>query len=139
MFLTEYYQSGWKNAATFGDFVLLLSHWVIHTHEILLRTKNTGYAFEGIISAYEIAKHRQDEATLRRLEAVIDQGLHKLCTWQVGGPLAHENPYLVKNPTSEKIAVGGIMGASNEADLRIDTTQHQMHALIMALTTVYTK
>ena len=122
-----------------GDFVLLLSHWIIHTHEILLRTKNTGYAFEGIISAYEIAKARNDQELLARLQAVIDEGLYKLCTWQVGGPLAKENPFLAQHPTSEKIAVGGIMGSSDDGDLRIDTTQHQMHAVIMALTTVYIK
>ena len=137
--MTEYYQSGWLEAEMFGDFVLMLYHWMIHTHGILQRSKNTGYAFEGIISAYEIAKDRKDQDMLQRLEAVIDQGLHKLCTWQVGGPLAQENPFLVKHPTTEKIAVGGIMGSAYGADLRIDTTQHQMHALIMALTTVYTK
>lgn len=139
MFLTEYYQSGWLDADMFGDFVLMLSHWIIHTHEILLRPKNTGYAFEGIISAYEIAKDRKDEDMLQRLQVVIDQGLYKLSTWQVGGPLADKNPFLVKHPTSEKIAIGGIMGSKDGGDLRIDTTQHQMHALIMALTTVYTK
>jgi hypothetical protein len=43
----------------------------------------------------------------------------------------------VKHPTDEKIAIGGVMNASNQAPLRIDTTQHQMHALIMALDTIY--
>jgi hypothetical protein len=58
-------------------------------------------------------------------------------SWQVGGPLAHTNKYLVKHPTDEKIAIGGIMNAKNLAPLRIDTTQHQMHAVMMALETLF--
>lgn len=138
MFLTEYYYSGWNNAQFFGDFVIALSHWIIYTHDVLNRRKNTGYAFEGIISAYEIAKEKNDEVVIHNLESAIDKGLYKLCSWQVGGPLARENEFLVHHPTSEKIAIGGIMGARNQPDLRIDTTQHQMHSLIMALTSVYT-
>ncbi len=139
MFLTEYYQSGWSNAQLVSDFVMVLGHWIIHTHNVLNRMKNTGYAFEGIISAYEIAKGRNDKAAMRNFESAIDKGLYKLCTWQVGGPLARENKFLVSHPSLEKIAIGGIMGAQNDANLRIDTTQHQMHALIMALASVYTK
>lgn len=58
--------------------------------------------------------------------------LFTLSRWQVGGPLAHTNKFLKKHPTNEKIAIGGIMNAKNKAPLRIDTTQHQMHALMMA-------
>ena len=58
-------------------------------------------------------------------------------SWQVGGPLAHTNKYLKKHPTDEKIAIGGIMNAKNLAPLRIDTTQHQMHAVMMALETLF--
>jgi hypothetical protein len=43
----------------------------------------------------------------------------------------------VDHPTKEKIATGGIMNAVNQAPLRIDTTQHQMHAVMMAMTIVY--
>ena len=58
-------------------------------------------------------------------------------SWQVGGPLAHTNKFLKKHETQEKIAIGGIMNAKNKAPLRIDTTQHQMHALMMALDTLF--
>jgi len=47
--------------------------------------------------------------------------------------LAQNNEFLINNPTNEKIAIGGIMNAKNRAPLRIDTTQHQMHAVMMAL------
>jgi hypothetical protein len=137
MFYTEYYQAGWSNAELYGDFVLVLGHWILYTHKVLRRPKNTGYAFEGIISAYEIAKSRNHEAAMKQFERDIDNGLYKLTTWQVGGPLSKENKFLVDNPTSELIAIGGIMNARDQAPLRIDTTQHQMHALMMAMTSVY--
>lgn len=137
MFLTEYYQAQWTDYELYGDYVIVLAHWVIHTHEILDRNRNTGYAFEGIISAYQIAQDRGDKAALEDFAYTIDEGIHNLCTWQVGGPLAGNNPFLVKHPTEETVAVGGIMNAVDLAPLRIDTTQHQMHALMMALTTVY--
>lgn len=58
-------------------------------------------------------------------------------SWQVGGPLADTNKFLVENPTDENIAIGGVMNARNLAPLRIDTTQHQMHAVMMALETIF--
>lgn len=61
----------------------------------------------------------------------------KQCIVAYGGPLAHTNKYLKKHPTDEKIAIGGIMNAKNLAPLRIDTTQHQMHAVMMALETLF--
>jgi UDP-N-acetylmuramoyl-tripeptide--D-alanyl-D-alanine ligase len=137
MVATEYYEAKWENYELFGDYVIVLGHWVIHTHAILGREKNTGYAFEGIVSAYIVAQTRKHEEALNEFLYTIDEGLYKLTSWQVNGPLAHKNKFLIKNPTKEKIATGGIMNSRNEPSLRIDTTQHQMHALIMALTSIY--
>mmetsp|Transcript_32012 Transcript_32012/g.52892 ORF Transcript_32012/g.52892 Transcript_32012/m.52892 type:complete len:512 (+) Transcript_32012:14-1549(+) len=134
MFLYEYYDgTGWKDANVFGDYVLVLSHWIINTHGVLHRQKNTGYAFEGIISAYHVAQQRNNDKATEALAYAIDRGLYKLTSWQVGGPLQDENPFLVEHGTTEEIAVGGVMNARNEAPLRIDTTQHQMHAVVMAI------
>jgi len=137
MVFTEYYYANWKDHEYFGDLVLVLAHWIIHTHEILERNANTGYAFEGIISAYRIAETRNHEEAKADLSYTIDEGLYKLGSWQVGGPLAHTNDFLVQNPTNEKIAIGGVMNGEDEAPLRIDTTQHQMHAVMMALETLF--
>ena len=132
MIFAEYYFAEWKNYDLFGDLCIILAHWIVHTHTILERQLNTGYAFEGILSAQAIARDRNFREALGDLEYVIDEGLYKLTGWQVGGPLAHTNKFLKKHPTTKKIAVGGIMNAKNKAPLRIDTTQHQMHALMMA-------
>ncbi|MFC1591197.1 hypothetical protein ACFL43_01600 [Thermodesulfobacteriota bacterium] len=135
----EYQDAGWKHADTFGDYVLSLAWWMIRTHRTLNRTRNTAYAYEGIIHAYRLAQDRGDKAALQELAYTIDTALYKLTSWQVGGPLQRNNKFLRANPTSDPLAVGGIMNHRKEAPLRIDVTQHQTHALILALKHVYVK
>ena len=60
MAFTEYYFAQWNDYEYFGDLVLSLAHWIVHVHGILEREKNTGYAFEGIISAFHIAEKRHN-------------------------------------------------------------------------------
>jgi UDP-N-acetylmuramoyl-tripeptide--D-alanyl-D-alanine ligase len=142
----EYYQAKWKNYETFGDVTLALSWWMIHTHHSLKMKRNHAYALEGLISAYRIAKLRNDTAAMVDLLYAIDRTLYKLTAWQIGGPLVKNNPFLMSHPTDDPLAVGGVMnaaepGIAHEGDtqheLRIDVTQHQMHAIMMALTNVY--
>jgi len=137
MLASEYYDAKWKNFDLFGDYVLVMAHWIVSTHSILTRNANTGYAYEGIISAYEVAQARDDDKISQALKKTIDVGLYKLSTWQVGGPLSNRNPFLKEHPTTELIAVGGVMNHQDRSPLRIDTTQHQMHAYMMAFSSVY--
>ncbi|MDA4104235.1 hypothetical protein MMON44395_22000 [Mycolicibacterium monacense DSM 44395] len=62
--------------------------WMVDVHRTLTRTRNTGYAYEGIVPAWEWARRTGDDDTARRLACVIHQGLRKLCSWQLGHPLA---------------------------------------------------
>ena len=137
MFATEYYHAKWTNYEMFGDYTVSLAYWIITVHDILHKSRNTGYAYEGIISAYQIAKERKHDQALKVIEDTIDRGLYALTTWQVGGPLAFENDFLVDNPTTEQVAIGGILSSKRLSEIRIDTTQHQMHAVAMALETIY--
>jgi len=133
----EYQDAGWKDADFFGDYVLSLAWWMVYTHHTLWRTRNTAYAYEGIIHAYRIAKKRGLKDALRDLTYTIDEGLYKLTSWQVGGPLDFANNFLSSNPTDDRLAIGGIMNHRREPRLRIDVTQHQMHAVILALRHVF--
>mmetsp|Transcript_18553 Transcript_18553/g.38116 ORF Transcript_18553/g.38116 Transcript_18553/m.38116 type:complete len:586 (+) Transcript_18553:112-1869(+) len=139
MVFKEYYLAEWEDYEYFGDCLLVLAHWIIHTHGVLNRPRNTGYAFEGILSAYKVAEMRGQREAIADLAYAIDEGLYKLTGWQVGGPLAHTNKFLVSHPTDEGIAIGGIMNSKHDAPLRIDTTQHQMHAVMMALETLFVR
>jgi UDP-N-acetylmuramoyl-tripeptide--D-alanyl-D-alanine ligase len=135
----EYHDTEWKNARVFDDYVLAMGGWMLHVHRTLERSRNTAYAYEGIIPAYVVAKERGHGPALNDLGWTIDQGLTKLTSWQVGGPLWERNAFLMAHQTQDPLAIGGVMNAQDKAPLRIDVTQHQMHAVIMALRHVYTE
>jgi len=133
----EYQDAGWKDAQAMGDSLISLAWWMIHRHHILKRTRNTAYAFEGIIHAYLLAKKRNHVEAAEDLGFVIDRGLYKLTSWQVAGPLHFTNTFLVKNYKHDRLAEGGVMNHSQEAPLRIDVAQHQMHSVMLAMKYVY--
>jgi hypothetical protein len=146
MAFVEYYQAKWKNYETYADVTMALNWWMIHTHRSLKMKRNHAYALEGLISAYRIAKMRNDTAAMVDLLYNIDRSFYKLTAWQIGSPLANQNSYLRDHPTDDPLAVGGVMNAESpgiprpgdtQAELRIDVTQHQMHAVAMALQYVY--
>ena len=131
----ELYTSGWPGTRVYAERAIELADWMIDVHQTLRRAKNTAYAQEGLITAWELARlsHRWDD--MEKIGQAIDQGLYKLTSWQVGGPL--QNDFLKAHPTDDSKARGGIMNAPDDANLRIDVTQHQMHAVILARNFVY--
>ncbi len=131
----EMHDAGWDTGNTWARRTIELAHWMIDTHRTLERERNTGYAYEGIIVARELARRMGDDEAVAKFDRVIDQGMAKLTSWQVGGP--NLNAFLRNNPTDDPRALGGVMGAADEPRLRIDTTQHQMHAVILARRWVY--
>ncbi|ABW68331.1 hypothetical protein [Desulfosudis oleivorans] len=149
MSFLEYFLAGWKEADLYADVTLTLGWWMMHVHETLDRGRNHAYAVEGLVSAYAIAKERGDILAMTDLLYVIDRSLYKLTAWQIGGPLVHANPFLSAHPTDDPAAIGGIMNAARawpgrprhpgdtQHELRIDVTQHQMHAVILAMEHVY--
>ncbi|HCP45823.1 MAG TPA: hypothetical protein DIU15_07265 [Deltaproteobacteria bacterium] len=149
MAFAEYYQAQWKDYELYGDIALTLGWWMIHTHKTLTRNRNHAYAVEGLIAAWRIANMRGDIKAQNDLLYSIDKSLNKLSRWQIGGPLASKNKFLVANPTKDPMAQGGIMNARKPSgapvkkdvshQLRIDVTQHQMHAVTMALEHIYKK
>jgi UDP-N-acetylmuramoyl-tripeptide--D-alanyl-D-alanine ligase len=131
----ELYTSGWPGTEIYASRAISLAHWMIDVHRTLLRRRNTGYAYEGLVSAWELARLTADRHSQERIGAVIARGLKKLTSWQVGGPTP--NGYLRKHPTNDPRAVGGVMNAEDDPRLRVDVTQHQMHAVILARRYVY--
>lgn len=135
----ELYTSGWKGAEFYAQRVIDLAYWMIDVHHTLIRKKNTAYAYEGMISAWELAHLTQNKAALQKIGAVIDVGLYKLISWQVGGPHQYNNAFLITHKTSDPLAIGGVMNAEDDPVLRIDVTQHQLHALLLARRFIYAK
>ncbi|HXK16787.1 MAG TPA: hypothetical protein VNG33_03200 [Polyangiaceae bacterium] len=126
--------SDFPGTKIYGDALLELADWIIDTHRILTRNRNTGYAYEGIIHAYALAKQRGDARTAK-YGCVIDLGLEHLLSWQVGSPIA--NRYTAAASLADSKALGGVQNEPFDAALRIDVTQHQMHATQLARQYVY--
>ncbi len=133
MAFSEIYHMGW--GSRYAERIIELAYWMIDTHHTLWRRKNTAYAQEGIITAYEIARLENNEKAACKFKMVIDRGLKKLTRWQVVGPIP--NAFLKRNNTNDPLAKGGIMNCRNCPYLRIDVTQHQIHAVILGLKYVY--
>jgi UDP-N-acetylmuramoyl-tripeptide--D-alanyl-D-alanine ligase len=129
--------SGLPDTARFGEYVLAQSDWEIDVHQTLTRQRNTGYAYEGLIPAYDWARRRGDTTRTAKYGCVIDLALERLISWQVGGPLSTRYTSAVE--ANDKEAIGGVQNERDEPALRIDVTQHQTHALIYARDFIYTK
>jgi hypothetical protein len=129
----EIFHAGWGNEYAYRT--IDLARWMVFTHGVLFRQRNSGYAYEGIISAYQCAKELKDKGSQGIFGFIIDRGLTRLTGWQVGGPA--QNGYLKNNPSEDPVALGGVMNCKDCPVLRIDVTQHQMHAVILALAYVY--
>jgi UDP-N-acetylmuramoyl-tripeptide--D-alanyl-D-alanine ligase len=111
----------------YGDWLLALADWILDVHHVLEKPKNTGYAFEGIVSAYAWAKAKGDPRTAK-LECAIHRGLSSLMSWQIGHPRATG-----LGASDDPKALGGVQNGKSDPGLRIDVTQHQMHATMFAL------
>jgi UDP-N-acetylmuramoyl-tripeptide--D-alanyl-D-alanine ligase len=147
MSFVEYYKAEWKDHELFGDVALSLSWWMTHTHATLKRRRNHAYAIEGLISGWTIANLRGDIPAQTDLLFALDRSLYKLTKWQIGGPLHAKNKFLAARTIEDDMAMGGVMNARKQSkypvrkdvahQLRIDVTQHQMHAVTLALEDVY--
>lgn len=131
----EIYTAGWPGAEPYARRTIEMAHWMIDVHRVQARTRNTGYAFEGLASAWELARLTGDRAAMDKFGRAVNAGLYNLTSWQVGGPL--ENPFLVRHRTDDMLALGGVMNGQDDPVLRIDVTQHQMHAVILARRFIY--
>ena len=135
MVFFEIATSGWHGTEKYGDYVIDLANWMIDVHQTLKRRRNTAYAYEGIIHAYQLAVQRNDSKHIKKFAGVIETGLKKLTSWQIGSPLM--NKFIRSHPTDNPLAIGGVQNHRREAPLRIDVVQHQMHAVILARRYVY--
>ncbi len=132
MAFAEHVEAGWQHADVVGDAAMSLAWWLIYRHEIESRRGNTGYAVEGLLGAYRVARTRGDTASMQILRGVCERLLSRLIGWQVGGPLQERNHFLSTHRIDPK-ATGGIMSAEDSGLVRIDIVQHQVHAMLLAL------
>jgi UDP-N-acetylmuramoyl-tripeptide--D-alanyl-D-alanine ligase len=130
MAFLELSDAGWEGTEQYASRTVLMAQWMIDVHRVLQRKRNTAYAYEGIISAYHLARATGETESAEKFRRVIAQGLGKLITWQVGGP--QPPAYLQAHREYDSRCRGGVLSSPGDPRLRIDTTQHQMHAVILA-------
>merc|ERR1719230_300747 len=61
--------------------------WMVKVHDVLGRTKNTGYAFEGLVPAYLAAEKLDRKKDREALGCAIDEGMRRVSAMQLGHPL----------------------------------------------------
>lgn len=123
------YQTGWPGTAPYAARTIALARWMTDVHGVLTKSRNTGYAFEGLAVAWDLARLTGDDKNQRHIAGVIEAGMSKLLTWQVGSPLAGAAiPETFRVTPRTK---GGIVSEPEDPKLRVDTVQHQMHATLL--------
>ena len=126
-------EAGWQpHAKLVSEAAYALSWWQIHSNQIEYRLGNTSYAVEGLIATYQIAKHNGDASKQEKLKEVVLRIMSSLMIWQYKGPFMRFNPALNQlkaYPGSD----GGIVNSKGSTLVRIDTHQHQTHAMLLML------
>ena len=134
MAMAEYYEAEWNpHSEIIVDALQAYAWWVIHSNKLETRNGNTGYAIEGLVGVCKVleAAGRKEEAA--KVRAVIMRIMSRLLTLQCGSPLSKYSDTLAAIPKLPDGAAGGIINAEYDPRVRIDTHQHQMHAMLMLL------
>lgn len=120
-----------EHAAKYAEFQHRLVDyglWMVEVHQVARKNLNTGYAFEGLIPAFVVSRQSGLKEAQNILGCAIDSGMRRVTSMQIGHPLAVG--LAAEAPSLERTR-GGVQNSLTEPGLRIDTTQHQMHAVIM--------
>ncbi len=129
----SYYEmatSDWTGMERYGDIAIKLSDWMINTHCTLERRNSNAYALVGIAHACELARIRGDVEHMKKFVCVIDFGIMRLISWQIGGHV--QDRFLLDNRTDDIKALGGALQKVGDDFVRIDITKQFLHAAIAA-------
>ena len=126
----ELYTAGWPGTQPYAARTIAMARWMTDVHGVLKRPGNTGHAYEGLAVAWELARLTNDTKNQKHIGDTIEKGLARLLTWQAGSPLAGEAvpKTFGRTPKSR----GGIVSQPGDPRIRVDTVQHQLHAMMLA-------
>lgn len=91
---------------------------------------NNAATYEGLIAAWAHAERYDDQTLAGPLRVQIEEAMVRLTALQVGGPIPH--PFIQSNPPETDMTRGGVLTNTQTQRLRIDVTQHQMMAAMLA-------
>jgi len=130
MAMYELLQTGKTTFDPLKEYILQYADWRLATAKYPLdgEQHNIAVTLEGLVPAYLVALHAKDTERSDKIGCLLRKSIVNLHNMQVGHPqaagLAREAP------TSDLHANGGVQLSQKSPKLRIDTTQHQMHAVL---------
>jgi hypothetical protein len=90
---------------------------------------NRGAVLEGLIHAYGVASTRDEERSQKYRDRIV-RDLGGMLSLQVNNPAAVE---FMSGVETDDMAVGGFQHYPEAPTLRIDFTQHSLHALLLGI------
>lgn len=135
----QYISAGWGvHDELAARTAFMMAYWQIFQNDLQNKNGNVGYAVEGLAAAVHIADKVGNQHARAFIVPAIHNIMMKLLSMQYMGPYSRYNGLLVqlegKAPAS---AEGGITSGLNKTDVRIDTVQHQVHAMLLLLEYLY--
>ena len=129
MAMYEIIGAGWEEDEDYRGIVVYLGDWMCGFRRLGERKTNPAAALEGLIHAWDLAVAMGDADRQRRYGDVIRTCLARMMSLQVGHPRAGN--FARRAPDSAP-ALGGCLHWPDKPALRIDFTQHQLHACLLA-------
>lgn len=133
----ELLQTGRPEFRQYGSHMLAYADYMMTKHDQGMKNLagkwNKGVVLEGVFPALLAAWVRDDSRHVERYACFALRSLLGMVKLQVGHPLfAHAAGAAGEGRQLEPEALGGFQSTAKSPKLRIDTTQHSMHAILEA-------
>jgi len=130
MAMYELLQTDKHKFTPFEKRILRYADWRLGSAKFPLdQKKNAAVTLEGLVPAYLVALGAQDKERADKIGCLLRRsGIPNLNIMQVGHPDAQGEALKASN--NDPHAFGGVQPSVDSPKLRIDTTQHQMHAVL---------
>jgi len=131
----EIYTAGWQNGAKYARRAVDMACAIVKAESTRPGEATAGPLCEGLAAAWELARLTGRTTQMLQIGTALDERLAEAITRQVGGPAP--NDYLKRHPTSDPLAVGGVMSGPADPVLQIDVATHLAHAMMLAREFIY--
>lgn len=128
----ELAQAGGADAEVFRALVVGAAWWLALDQGAARRERGLPQTTLMLLTGARTAAEAGDPAAAARLDALSGPLLRRLVTWQAGGPLAAENPYLRRFGKLPPRTAGGFMTGDETGLIRIGDQLVPVQALLTA-------
>lgn len=129
MAMYEIAKAGWLESARYEEIIAYLGDWMCRVRRLARRRNNPAASLEGLVHAYDLAAAGNSRDRQQQYRDTINPCLERMFSLQIGHPRAGE--FVQRAPATDPV-MGGCQHWPDKPNLRIDFTQHQLHAGILA-------